>query len=190
MIYDCTGPTFDGLENPYTGKPLGAKMSVTKTGRMRFFAPDTYSTSDFYPTAKDAYRAWNRANGVEGLKDGQPIVCAYTGDPLKLVHSEDGWRYEGGFDPHLLRTRAEFLRLATMRGGVATRDAAPETRVDAPARRGQVTAGMRRHVEETKAELGEDSVKAAEAILLKHKGDVEQSGTVSMHVPSRKKGRK
>lgn len=187
MIYDCTGPTFEGLKNLYTGEPLGAKMSVTATGRMRYFAPDTYSPSDFFPTAKDAYRAWNRVDGVEGLKDGQPLVCAYTGDPLKLVHSENGWHYEGGFDPHLLRNRAEFLRFATMRAGLSPRPDTRDTRVDAPPRRGQVTPGMKRHVEETKAELGEDSVEAAEAILQKHRNDIEGSGTVSMAMTKKRR---
>ena len=188
MVYECTGPRFEGILNRYTGEPMKVRMAVSRDGRTRYFSPDTYSTADRFPTAKEAYRAWNRVDGVEGLKDGRPITCAYTGVPLKLVHDELGWGYAGGFDPHLLYSRADFLRLATMRDGEAARPGGQDVRVDAPPRRGRVTDAMRRHAEETAPALDEDSVRTAEAILQKHRADVGDSPTVSMHVPA--KGRR
>ena len=192
MVYECSGQRFDGLLNPYTGKPLRPKMAVTAQGRIRFFAPDTYSPAQPFPTANAAFRAWNRVNGVEGLKDGSPIVCAWTGRPLKLVHDGEGWHYEGGYDPHLMFSRAEFLYYATMRDGRSEypEPGKKELRVDKPQERGEVTKEMRRHADEARTELSDEAVKTAEEIMQKHRGDLEKGETtVSMHV-SGKGGRK
>ena len=66
MVFDCSGPRFGAMKNPYTGEIIRVKMSTSSTGAIRFFAPDTYSPTNVYPTAKEAYRNWNRVNGVEG----------------------------------------------------------------------------------------------------------------------------
>lgn len=188
MVYQCSGPRFGQIRNPYTGEAMRVMMRVSKKGDIKLFAPDTYSTSDVFPTSKEAYRAWNRVDGVEGLKDNMPPTCAYTGKPLKLVQTEDGWCYEGGFDPHLFYDRATFLRLATMRGGKSDYPEAAAPRVDAPPREGKVTESMRKHADEQRTELHDDSVKHAEETL-KSRPDLFdlKSDTVSMSVS---KGRK
>lgn len=189
MDYNCSGPVFDSLVNPYSGDPLRVKMFVVG-GRTLFSSPSAYSTSDRFPTAVDAYRAWNRVNGVEGLKDGQPIVCAYTGEALNLRHDEDGWYYDGGFDPHVLLPRQRFLHFATMRAGKTEVSAEEPGRVDMPARVGKPTENMKRHADKNRTELHDDTVKAAEDIMTKYR-DVLEPGPakVSMHVPGKRRRR-
>lgn len=190
MDYDCSGPVFDKLRDPYSGEPLGAKMYVNR-GRTLFSAPSAYSVRDRFPTARDAYRAWNRVDGVEGLKDGKPIVCAYTGEALRLAHDEDGWYYEGGFDPHMLLPRQKFLHFATMRGGRTDVPAEEPGRVDAPARVGRPTENMRKHAEQQRVEPDDESIATAERIMEQNRPLLDPApATVSMHVPSKKKGKK
>lgn len=188
MVYKCSGPRFGNIENAYTGEIMSVMMRVSPKGDIKVFAPNTYSTSDFFPSAKEAYRAWNRVNGIEGLKDNTPPVCAYTGKPLQLEQTEDGWHYVGGFDPHLFYDRATFLRFATMRGGVAVYPEASASRVDAPPREGKVTEAMKKHADEQRTELHDDSVKHAEETL-KSRPDLFdlKSDTVSMSMPRRKR---
>lgn len=191
MVYECSGPRFDKILNPYTGEPLRPRMSVSPRGRIRFFAPDTYSPAAPCPTAQAAFRAWNRRNGVEGLKDTEPIVCAWTGKPLHLVHDDSGYHYEGGYDPRMLFDRPTFLYYATMRNGVSEYPKPePEARVDRPADRGRVTEAARRHADESRVELTDDAVHLAESIARRHR-DVLEPGpaTVSM-AGARKKGGK
>ena len=171
MTHDCSGPLFDGLKNPYSGDPLRPKMTVTSSGssKLRFFAPDTYSPTDPQPTARDAYRLWNRVDGVEGLKDGRPVTCAYLGTPMKLEHDERGWWYSGGLNVRLMRTREDFLSLVTMRDGKPTREVQkePPSRVEAPPRRGKVTARMKKHADDARPELSDDAVHTAEKVVKK-----------------------
>ena len=189
MLYKCSGPRFGQIDNPYTGKTMQVMMRVSRTGDIRMFAPDTYSTADFFPSAKEAYRAWNRVTGVEGLKDGEPPTCAYTGKPLRLVQTEDGWHYEGGFDPHLLRPRDEFLYFAAMRGGKSPYAPGTPGRVTAPPREGRVTDAMRKHAEGQRMELHDDSVKHAEETLASRPDLFHlESNTVSMAGADKGKG--
>lgn len=190
MTTVCSGPRFESLVNPYTGERIATVMSVAG-GRIRFRAPDTYSTSDYFPTAEDAYRHYNRVNGTEGLRSGKPIVCAYTGRPLTLEHDEYGYRYSGGFNPKLFYTRDEWMYYASMRGG-STRypmpGGDPSPRVTRPVRP-VITASARRHAEEMRTELTDDAVKLAEKTMaeLRDKGLVTKgSSTVSMSVPKGK----
>lgn len=183
MVFDCSGPRFGAMKNPYTGEIIRVKMSTSSTGAIRFFAPDTYSPTNVYPTAKEAYRNWNRVNGVEGVKDGKPIVCAYTGRPLHLVKTDDGFCYEGGFNIHLMYDRPTFLHFATMRDGVSEYpEPSPEERVGAPAPKGRITKRQAKHADEMKTELTEEGVRTAEGIMkeLKGKFGIEGSSTVSM----------
>lgn len=113
----CTGAAFKSLTDAYTGAPMVVKMLVTKSGEAKFFSPSTYSASTRYATKAAAYASWARSEGIADVRKGQPIVCAYTGEPLVLRHDETGWYFEGGFDPRRFYTRAEFLYYATMRGG-------------------------------------------------------------------------
>lgn len=186
MVYECSGPRFDQLKNPYTGEPMHPKMSVSATGRLRFFAPDTYTPSQPFPTAKEAYRAWNRVNGIEGLKDTQPIVCAYTGKPLHLVHDDEGFHYEGGYDPRLMMDRPTFLYHAAMRDGKSMYPApTPEKRVDKPQEIGRTKdCAAARHVEEHKAELTEDTIRTAEDIMRQHKDLLDSVSVVAVSADS------
>lgn len=175
MVYECNAARFRGLKNPYTGEDVRVKMVVTKDGTSKFFAPDTYTPSEVFRTAADAFRHWNRANGVEGVKSGKPVVCAYTGDPLKPVRTPDGYCYEGGFNPHMLYDRDTFIYYMRMRDGVSGFPAptgVAQPRVDKPVEQGRVTKSMRRHANEMKCELSDDALHTAEKIL----NDIEAKG--------------
>ena len=115
----CTGAAFKGLTNPYTGEPLVVKMITTKSGTPKFFAPKTYSTYTRFGSKKLAYDNWAKSEGIEGVRKGQPIVCAYTGEQLVPKNDETGCYFDGGFDPRRFYTREEFLYYATMRNGVS-----------------------------------------------------------------------
>lgn len=189
MMYDCDGVDFDGLRNPYTGERLAVKMLVCPDGRTLFAAPDAYSPGTVpAETAEAAYRMWDRVDGKEGLRSAaySPVLCAWTGMPLSPRKTDRGWVLTGGFDPTVFLPREEFLYFAGMRGGVATRPAPDHGRVEQPRREGKVTRRHRQGVEERAAKLDEDSVQAAERIA--REVGVDPSPTVSMHVPSCKRG--
>lgn len=195
MTYDCSGPRFGELVNPYSGEKILVKMSVSRTGRVRYFAPDTYTPAQFFPTAKEAFRHWNRVNGVEGMKEGRPITCAYSGRPLTLEHTADGYHYTGGIDLHMLYDRGEFLYFAAMRDGKSPYPApSGETgRVEKPAERAEITGTMRRHADEMSTDLTQDALDLAEKTMSEidaMAGGLEKSSTVSMSVSGKKKGRK
>ena len=181
----CTADEFKSLKCPYTGVPLEVRMLVVPGQPPRFHAPEAYSPSQPFPTAGTAYRKWNRENGIEGMKTGLPITCAYTGKMLAAASDREGYYFTGGFDPRLFYTRDEFLRLATSRAGKT--DYVPSTgRVEAVPP--DMTPSKPRHVES--AEPTDESVKIAADVLQKHKDELpkQASTTVSMNV--RKKGSK
>ena len=194
MIYECSGPRFKNILNPYTGEKVLVCMSVSSAGRVRFFSPDTYTPAQSVSSPEEAYRRWNRVNGVEGMKTGRPIVCAYTGKPLVLVKDSEGCHYEGGVDLRMLMTRERFLYYATMRDGVSQypEPVDGELRVEKPAVRGKITAGMRKHAAEMATGLSQDGIDTAERTMkeLKDKFGIEGSSTVSMAIPEKKRGRK
>ena len=125
---DCTGEAFRGIADPYTGEPLRVKMLVTKSSP-RFFAPAAYSPCVRYGTAKAAYDAWARKDGIAGARKGREIRCAYTGELLTPMHDETGYWFDGGFDPRRFWSREEFLRYARMRDGESPVPAGPADRV-------------------------------------------------------------
>lgn len=128
----CTAEEFKKLRCPYTGRPLEVRMLIVPGQPPRFHSPGAYSPAIRYPTPDEAYRMWNRVDGVEGLKTGQPIKCAYTGAVLAAVHDGEGHGFSGAFDPRMFWTRAEFLRKAAMRGGTPpSPDAHTDSRVEA-----------------------------------------------------------
>lgn len=186
MTAKCTAAEFNGIVNPYTGEAMVVMLATNRRGGVKFFAPDTYSPSDRQPTAELALRMWNRISGVEGSKDGKPVVCAYTGKPLCLKHDADGWWYDGGFNPHLFYDREDFLKFAYMRDGKSPYSGKKrETRVDS------VVRIEKKRVAKGGVELSDEAVETAEGIINEFKG-VEGIGTeapVSMSVPTRKKGR-
>lgn len=186
MVYDCDSIRFRGLKNPYTGEHVRVKMVVMKNGSARFCAPDTYSPSEIFPTAKEAFRHWNRVDGVEGLKTDKPVVCAFTGHPLSPRRTEDGFCYSGGFNPHLLYDRDTFLYYMHMRDGVSDLpppDGKEPSRVVQPPVQGRVTRRMKKHAEEMQCELTDEALSMAEKTLndIEAKGiKLERSSTVSM----------
>lgn len=187
MESKCTAAQFTALTNAYTGEPLDVWLSTTCTGRVRFFVKGAYSPARRVATAELAYRLWNRTNGIEGTKDSQPIVCAYTGKPLVLRHDESGYWYEGGFDPAAMYSREQLLYFASMRKGVSKYPKpGPEVRVvratEAPALKRKASAG---------AELTDEAVAVGEQIAVKFKNELGMSASshVSMHVSKPKGGR-
>ena len=184
MMYDCDGVDFDGLRNPYTGKRVRTKMLVMPDGRALFGAPGEYSPG-VHPcaTSQEAFRLWDRVDGREGLRAAAgPVVCAWTGEPLRPRKTDRGWTLEGGFDPSQFRPREEYLHFMKMRGGRSPRPLPAEAvRATQPAPEPRVTAAHRRGVEERAAKPDEDTARAA-ADALKAAG--AKSPTVGMHVPS------
>lgn len=174
MTVVCSGPRFESLVNPYTGEPVKTVMTVSSDGIVRFRAPDTYSPAQLFPTAHDAYRAYNRTLGTEGLRTGKPIVCAYTGAPMHLEKTPDGYRYVGGFDPRMFYDRETYLHFSSMVDGVARFQRNPETRVTRPPKTGTVTESMRKHADDSaaRAELSDDAIHMSEDTVRK----LEESG--------------
>lgn len=131
MIVDCNAMKFRGIMNPYTGEEMEVKMLVRQDGAPMFFCPDTYSTSTRYPSAQAAIDAWDRQNGVGGLKKRDSLKCAYTGADLRIVEDCAGFYLDGGFDPHRMMTDDEFVYYANMRNGKsAMREPGTNSRVE------------------------------------------------------------
>ena len=124
MTVKCSADRFRGIVNPYTGEPVEVKMVVRAQGAPLFFAPDTYSTSDFFPTAQQAIDMWDRVDGVGGMKPRTAMKCAYTGEDLHVEEVPGvGFHLVGGFNPKALVADEELLYRLTMRDGKATRPA-------------------------------------------------------------------
>ena len=181
-----TSEDFARLVNPYTGKPMEVYMLVG-AGEPLFTCPETFSTSDVYRTTADLYGAWNTANGISGARSGMPVRCAYTGEPLSIVETQDGFCYSGGFNPHMFHTRDEFLRLATMRDGVQSYFPPEAARITTPPPKPEVTEAARRHAEAAAPSLDDEKVHMIEASAKRH-GEKLVSSMVSMNT-NRKKGR-
>lgn len=157
---DCTGSAFADLKNPYSGERMMVKMIVREKGEPLFFAPDTYDTSTREPSARSLFDNWNRVDGVSGMRSGQKIVCAYTGEVLtKRQDGETHW-FDGGFNPTRLHTRDDFLYFATMRNGVPTRERHPD-RATKPDEKPPASL-----THET--EITDEAMKAAEELAKKH----------------------
>lgn len=164
----CDGAAFRGLRNPYTGEAVEVEMVIPAGGVPLFHsARRTYSTSDVFPTFEEARAAWDRKDGVSGLKGpSAPMTCAYTGEPLSPVRTPRGVYLTGGFDPNLLAPREEFL--AKMRGEKPR----PPARVE-PVRRTQARRSR------PQAELTDGSMAVVEDAARKS-GVRISSGRVSM----------
>lgn len=188
MITKATSDDFRGIVNPYTGKEMVVMMNVSESGSVMFFSPDTYSTSERTKSPEECYRLWNRVNGVSGGRSGSPIVCAYTGKPLSVVHTPLGCYFSGGFDPHLFHSREDFLFYATMRGGVPKRprQTAP-VRVTSVPREPVVTSRAKAHAEKAAPRLDEDRVHMVEKSLAPFKDSLPGSSTVSMSINGKKR---
>lgn len=175
----CSAPEFRALRCAYTGEPLEVYMLVRPGSQPLYHAPRAYSPSVPFPTAEQAYRAWNRVDGVEGVKTGTPIVCAYTGKVLAAAKTSDGHFFRGGFDPRMFHSRDDFLRLATSRGGESARPSGG--RVEA------VRGGSRPSRARPSAPSGpsDEAVDIAASVLQRHRDDLpaQASSTVSMSVP-------
>jgi len=163
-VYRCNGAAFRGLVNPYTDEPVETCMRVRTGKPPQFFAPDTYSPVSPHEPGK------------------APTMDFWTGKVLQHRTDENGkvWAL-GGFDPHLPRSRDEYLYYMKMRNGVSELPPpGEETRVDvsreeAPMPKGHETPIM------------EEAVKAAEDILQKSGFKTEKKTTVRV---TRKVGKK
>jgi hypothetical protein len=116
-IVDVTASKFNGLVNPYTGDPIKVKMMIPDSGKPFFFAPDTFTHAAHYPTAKEAIDAWDRDNGIQGVKDRSCLLCPYTGESLTVRQDVAGFFLSGGFDPRRFWTDDEFVYFASSRMG-------------------------------------------------------------------------
>lgn len=118
MTVKCDAAKFRNLVNPYTGKPVEVKMLIRQQGSPLFFAPDTYSTSDFFPTAREAIDMWDRVDGVGGTKQRDSMKCAYTGAALHIEEVPGvGFHLVGGFNPKALTSDDSLVYHMTMRDG-------------------------------------------------------------------------
>lgn len=191
MTTEVTSDAFSKLRNPYTGEPMVVQMTVLPGREPLFNCPDTYSTGDsMYPTKEECIAAWDRKDGIAGLRTGQPVRCAYTGEILSVESTGFGWHFTGGFDPHLFYSRDEFLRLATMRDGKPGY-VPPKARARVTAVRpvADVTGTMRRTAESRRPTLDDGKVRMMEA-KLNGIGVRVNGGTVSMSQGrKRKRGR-
>lgn len=114
----CTGRSFDGLVNLYTGEPMVVVMHVRPGKVPMFSAPDTFDpTIDTFPTSKEAFESWTRVDGLKGLRSGVP-ACPYTGETMRIEETSFGYRFVGGFRPKMPQTREEFLAKARARGSM------------------------------------------------------------------------
>lgn len=188
MTVKVTSDLFAGLSNPYTGERLDVAMTVSPGfDEPMFSAPDAYSTYDVFPTKEECIAAWDRTDGVSGLRKGTPFVCAYTGEPLVLVKSARGWRFSGGFDPKMFFTRDEFLRMATMRRGVPGYVPSKSVRVTSVPRKPVVTEAARRAAESKAPSLDEGKVHELERRV--NAIGVRVSGSVRVSKGKSRRGR-
>lgn len=167
-----TSHEFDGLVNPYTKEPISVKMVVGCGPEPLFHSDETFSTSDLQPSTKDLYRLWSRIEGREGLRTGLP-KCAYTGEPLTVEEFDGKFRFIGGFDPRVLRTRDEFLYFATMRDGVSSfpkpgvTERVVKSDIEATASRSQKS-----HADSVTPGVSQDSIEIAAGLIDRHKGEL------------------
>ena len=180
-----TSEVFAKVKNAYTGKPMRVLMVVTGKGEPLFHADKSeYSTSDHFETKRQAYDAWNRKDGISGLKNNKPITCAYTGEPLGLVDLPDGFYYSGGFNPKMLYPRDEFLYRATMRGGVSQfPKPGSAQRVDKVAR---VDMPEKRKNKDRGGDVSGEAVDLAAASMQKHKDAFDKKTVVHVSKGGRK----
>lgn len=171
MIFDVKTGKASRLVNAYTGEPMKVKLYVGPGGDPMLFAPDEFTPSAYF----------DEPGRIAGY-----ATCLYTGEPLALERDDNGWRCEGGFDPRMMRPVDEFLRLASMRNGESPYPEAGERTRVLP-----VEEAPPPPVEED-VERTDDALRVAEATVAAHKDAVglKESSTVSMHVPSKKKGRR
>ena len=180
MTYKCHGPTFQSIRNPYTGDPIAVEMLVSPNGVVLMRAVDTYSPGGTpFPTPEEAFRAWDRKDGVGGLRSAEArgVFCAWTGAPLVPRHTPRGWIYAGGFNPSVFTPRMKFLELMA---GVAE----TASRVEAPKPKGEVTPAMRRGAAERSASPDAETERTAAGIMESLKKDLDPSGVVSMATPA------
>ena len=185
MTTKVTTELFRNLTNPYTGRPMEVVMVVNPGRDPLFTSPDTYSTDDTFPTREECIAAWDRKDGISGLKKGRPITCAYTGEPLKLVSCVDGWRFAGGFNPHMFFSRDEFLRLAGMRDGTPRRSPQTAVRVTAVRADPRVSDVQRAAAEAARPSLSDEKLHDLENRFNK-RGIRVSPGSVSMSTGRKK----
>lgn len=180
----CTAEEFRSLVCPYTGRPLQVYMLIVPGQRPMFHAPEAYAPAIPYESKETSYRMWNRKNGVEGLKSDTPIVCAYTGEPLRPMSDPHGFWYSGGFDPRRFYPREDFLRLASSRNGVSPREVEEPTRIEASAP--DMKPVFPHRID--KPELSDEAIHIAEKAVATVKDilPTQASTTVSMSVSSKR----
>lgn len=184
-----TSDEFRKVKNAYTGQPMRVLMVLTATGQPMFHAaPEEYAPCREQPTPKACYDLWNRVDGVGGMRSNQPVRCAYTGEPMELVMTKDGAKYEGGFNPFMLYTRADFLYRATMRDGKSKYPPpGPVQRVMKSTARPDMPDSRRN--KDRGGDVSGEAVDLAAAAMQQHKDAFDQHTTVHIS-KQRGKGRR
>ena len=131
MIIDCFDNRLRGVKDPYTGKEMTFKMTIGM-GTPRVFSDNAYSPTTPVKSSVTAYHNAHTRDGIVGaLPDSVPVTCPYTGEVMHLKSSDEGYYWEGGFDPTLpLFTSDRFIEQVLKRAGKGpTVQPAPEAQV-------------------------------------------------------------
>lgn len=182
-----TSKDFENLVNPYTGQRMVVKMAIGFGDEPMFHSVNTYSTADLQKSTRELFNLWGRVDGRGGLRSGKP-KCAYTGEPLAAKEIGGLYRFDGGFDPKVYRTREEFLYYATMRDGKPVRPK-PESvgRVTKPASEAKPSEGQKRHADSVTPGASQESVEMAAKAIEAHKDDLNLPTKVSMSTGRKRK---
>lgn len=126
-----TAREVDTLICPYTGEKLEVHM-VVQPGSVTYSAPKAFTLHEPVATMEELLLRASMRNGVTGSVPGKgPVICAYTGEPLRLRTLPDGRVcFTGGFNPRAMsESLGEFVYKASMRNGETEMKSPTEFRI-------------------------------------------------------------
>lgn len=134
---------FNGLTDPYTGKPVTVRVIAGGGDMPMFFSPDAFDPSVPVPTVKELLEKAGTRNGVSGaLSGGAELTCPYTGNRMYISTGPDGACLKGGFRPSRpVRGAAEFNFAMRMRDGKSDAEAPEPVSVSLTQPQVPVTSG-------------------------------------------------
>ena len=134
---------FNGLTDPYTGRPVTVRVIAGGSDMPMFFSPDAFDPSVPVPTVKELLEKAGTRNGVSGsMSGGAELTCPYTGNRMSISTGPDGACLKGGFRPSRpMRGAAEFNYAMRLRDGVSEIDAPEAVHVSMPAPDVPVSSG-------------------------------------------------
>lgn len=118
ITVDCHDLALRGLKDPYTGEVMTFKM-VLGNGAPRVYSDNAFSPTAEYDSSEKAFLAIHTRDGMAGaIADHEPVLCPYSGVPMRLVASEGSYRWVGGFDPTLpIYEAPDFINRVRQRNG-------------------------------------------------------------------------